>query len=170
MRFSKEEIITMEVKDIARYFLSKDKENKLFTKKLINLSGKDYYEGNVRLNKYLYLAQTLHLAKYGSLLFEDNIIAHDSGCFIKEVMNDFFALLVTKNNDISLDEKIRVFLDKIYKALEKANCNELIEIWREDTAWKELNPKIEKNPVIDVLKYKEKYVRQYKGIIKVMKI
>ena len=84
--------------------------------------------------------------------------------------NDFFALLATKNNDISLDEKTRIFLDKIYKVLEKANCNELIEILREDTAWKELNHKIEKNPVIDVLKYKEKYTRQYKGIMKVMKI
>ena len=160
----------MKVKDIARYFLSKDKENKLFTKKLIDLSGKDYYEGNVRLNKYLYFAQTLHLAKYGSLLFENNIIAYGSGCFIKEVMDDFSALLATKNNEISLDEKTRVFLDKIYKALEKANCNELIEILREDTAWKELNHKIEKNLVIDVLKYKEMYARQYKGIMKVMKI
>lgn len=160
----------MKVKDIARYFLSKDKENKLFTKKLINLSGKDYYEGNIRLDKYLYFAQTLHLARYGSLLFEDSIIAHDSGCFIKEVMDDFSALLATKNNEISLDEKTRNFLDKIYKALEKANCNELIEILREDTAWKELSYKIEKTPVIDVLKYKEKYIRQYKGVIKVLEI
>ena len=77
---------------------------------------------------------------------------------------------MTKNNEISLDEKTKVFLDKIYKALEKASCNELIEISREDTAWKELSHKTEKAPAIDVLKYKEKYARQYRGVIKVMKI
>lgn len=167
MRFSKEEIIIMKVKDIARYFLSKDKENKLFTKELINLSGKDYYEGNVRLNKYLYFAQTVHLAKYGSLLFENNIIAYDNGPVIKEVMNDYSAILATKNNKISLDEKTKVFLDKIYTALEKATCDELVDISHEDTAWKELSYETEKAPVIDVLKYREKYARQYKGLMKI---
>lgn len=160
----------IKVKDISKYFLSKDKDNKLFTKKVINLNGRDCYEGNVRLNKYLYFAQTVYLAKYGSLLFENDIVAYDNGPVIKEVMNDYSAILATKNNKISLDEKIKVFLDKIYNALEKATCNELVEISHEDTAWKELSSETEKAPVIDILKYKEKYSRQYRGLIKVMGI
>jgi uncharacterized phage-associated protein len=166
----KEGIIMVQAKEIAKYFLTKDKNNKLFTKKLVNINGHDCYEGNVRLNKYLYFAQTVYLAKYGELLFENDIVAYDNGPVIKEVMNDYSAILANKNNCNYLEEKTKIFLDKIYKALEGATCDELIEIAHEDTAWKELSAETYKSPVIDILKYKEKYENQYKGLIKVMEI
>lgn len=160
----------IEAKDAAKYFLSKDKKCKLFTKKVINLNGHDCYEGNVRLNKYLYFAQTVYLAKYGELLFENNIVAYDNGPVIKEVMNDYSTILANKNDEVALDEKIKIFLDKIYEALENASCDELVEISHEDTAWKELSRSTSMSPVIDIMKYKEKYAKQYRGLIKVMEI
>ena len=38
--------------------------------------------------------------------------------------------------NVSLPENITIFLDKIYKSLENASYEELIEITHEDTAWK----------------------------------
>ncbi len=35
--------------DVAEYFLSKDPERKLFTKKLQTKNGRKFYEGNARL-------------------------------------------------------------------------------------------------------------------------
>ena len=46
----------------------------------------------------------------------------------------------------------------------------IIEITHEDTAWKELKSQTYHAPVIDLLKYKSKFEKQYKGIIKVMAI
>jgi len=43
----------IQAEKVAKYFLSKDKNNKYFNTNLIKLNGRDCYEGNVRLNKYL---------------------------------------------------------------------------------------------------------------------
>ena len=69
-----------------------------------------------------------------------------------------------------MNERIKEFLDKIYMSLEGATFDELIEITHEDTAWKELSRETYYAPVIDLLKYKSKFEKQYKGIIKVMAI
>lgn len=55
----------LSAKQVASYFLSKDKDRKLFTSKVIKINDVKSYEGNVRINKYLFLAQVVHLAKYG---------------------------------------------------------------------------------------------------------
>ena len=166
----KEGIIMLDAKEIAKYFLSKDKEKKLFNTNVMVLNGRRCYEGNVRLDKYLYFAQTVYLAKYGELLFHENILAYDNGPIVKEVLEKYAVIQGSKNSEISLDENIKVFLDKIYEALEQATCEELVEISHEDTAWKELSSDTFHAPVIDIMKYQEKYKKQYKGLIKVMEI
>ena len=160
----------VDVKEVAKYFLSKDKGHRIFNKKVIKLNGHDCYEGNVKLNKYLYFAQTVYLAKYGKKLFKDDIVAFDNGPVIKEIMNDYAAILDNKNKETTLDDKTKIFLDKIFESLKNASCEDLVEISHEDTAWKDLSSETSKAPVINILKYKEKYERQYKGIIKVMEI
>ena len=160
----------LEAKDIAKYFLLKDKEKELFNTNVIVLNGRNCYEGNVRLNKYLYFAQTVYLAKYGKLLFHENILAYYNGPIIKEVLEKYAVIQGSKNKEVSLSEEIKIFLDKIYDALKQATCKELVEISHEDTAWKELSANTFNAPVIDVMKYQEKYKKQYKGLIKVMGI
>lgn len=161
----------LSAKDVAKYFLSKDKENKLFNINLIELNGRACYEGNVRLNKYLYLAQTVYLAKYGTLLFNDDFVAFDNGPVIKEIMNSYASMRGNKkDNNINLTEEVKKFLDKIYISLKDASCKELVEITHEDSAWKELSPNTYNAPVMDLLKYKNKFEKQYRGLIKVMEI
>lgn len=160
----------LEAKEVARYFLSKDKDNKLFNANLIELNGRTCYEGNVRLNKYLYLAQTVYLAKYGELLFSDNFVAFDNGPVVKEIMNSYASMRGNKKENINLPNTVKTFLDKIYISLEKATCNELVEITHEDSAWKELSPHTYNAPIMDLLKYKNKFEKQYRGLIKVMEI
>ena len=76
-------------KQVAKYFLSQDTDNKLFNTNLMTYNGRKSYEGNVRLNKYLYFAQTVYLAKYGELLFGENFVAYDNGPVIKEIVENY---------------------------------------------------------------------------------
>lgn len=158
-------------KEVAKYFLSKDNDKKLFNTKLVEYNNRKAYEGNIRLNKYLYFAQTVYLAKYGKLLFEDNFVAYDNGPVIKEIVENYPSMQANANKEIIiLSKEIKEFLDKIYISLEKASCEELIDITHEDTAWKDVSSKTYYDPIIDLIKYKDKFEKQYRGIIKVMEI
>ena len=56
--------------DIAKYFLSLDKDHTLFTKDLVDRNERTFYEGNARLNKYMHLAQNIYIAKTGHPLID----------------------------------------------------------------------------------------------------
>lgn len=157
-------------RDVAKYFLLKDKDRKLFNKNLIECNGRSCYEGNIRLNKYLYFAQTVYLAKYGKLLFDDPIQAYDNRPIVKDVMTKYAVMQASENPNVNLDKEIIIFLDKIYDALKNATYQELVDITHEDTAWKDLSDKTYNAPVIDIMKYQKKYEKQYKGLIKIMEI
>ena len=45
---------------VANYYISKDKNRNLFTNKIIVINGIKSYEGNVRINKYLFLSQVVY--------------------------------------------------------------------------------------------------------------
>lgn len=51
-------------KQVAEYFLSKDPKRKLFNYNVVSYNGRKFYEGNARINKYLFLAQVVHLTKF----------------------------------------------------------------------------------------------------------
>ena len=153
------------------YFLFKDNDKKMFNTNLVEFNNRKSYEGNIRLNKYLYFAQTVYLAKYGKLLFEDEFVAYDNGPVIKEIVENYPSMQANASKEpIILPKDIENFLDKIYLSLENATCEELIEITHEDTAWKEVSDKTYYAPVINLEKYKAKFEKQYKGLIKVMEI
>lgn len=158
-------------KEVAKYFLSKDNDKKMFNTNLVEYNNRKAYEGNIRLNKYLYFAQTVYLAKYGKLLFEDEFVAYDNGPVIKEIVENYPSMQANVSKEkIILPKEIKKFLDKIYLSLEGASCEELIEITHEDTAWKEVSDKTYYAPVINLEKYKAKFKKQYKGLIKIMEI
>ncbi len=95
-------------KQTAEYFISKDPERKLFNYNVITYNGRKFYEGNARINKYLFLAQVVHLAKYNKKLFKDDFTAYDNGPVIETIMNSYGRL--TANDNINETDKI--FLDK----------------------------------------------------------
>lgn len=49
---------------IAKYYLSKNPDRILFNNKVVEKNNRKFYEGNARLNKYLFLLQVVFLAKY----------------------------------------------------------------------------------------------------------
>ena len=71
--------------EVARFFLAKDPDRRLFNKKLVRRNGRDFYEGNARLNKYLHIAQNLYIAKEGEKLFSDDLYAYDNGAVAPNV-------------------------------------------------------------------------------------
>ena len=156
-------------KQVAEYFLSKDPERKLFNHKVVSYNGRKFYEGNVRINKYLFLAQVVHLAKYNSKLFLDDFSAYDNGPVVETIMNSY-GRLVGHYDDKNIDEVNKVFLDKIYLSLENATYEELIEITHEDPEWQILSKDTYNAPVMNLEKNIEEYKKRYKGLIEALKI
>ena len=124
--------------DIANYFLRKDKDGRMFNKKLVHRNSRDFYEGNARLNKYLHLAQNLFLAQTGDLLFEEDLYAYDNGAVVPEVQ-ERYSVLLSKKSEPNLPEYVCTFLDHIYAAFENATLDELIELSHEDNEWIDKN-------------------------------
>ena len=52
--------------DVAQYLLSLDPKRKYFTKRY----------GNFRLNSILHICQILYCAKYGKMLFKEDMLAY----------------------------------------------------------------------------------------------
>lgn len=158
----------MDAKTIAQYFLSKDKERILFNNKVVELNGRKFYEGNARLNKYLFLTQVVYLAKYDKCLFEDEFKAYVNGPVLEDVMSSY-QRLKSVNNDI-IPKEIKEFLDKIYMSLENATYEELIEITHEDPEWIRLKDYTWNAPIMNIKDNKEEYKKRYKGLIEALKI
>lgn len=154
---------------IARYFLSKDVNHKLFnTRNLISKCERTFYEGNARLNKYLHLAQNIYIAKTGNKLFAEDLYAYDNGAITLNVQENYSTLL-NKTDIPNLTSDIQIFLDKIYKMLENATLDELIELSHEDSEWVDKQRYYKKSgQKMDSLAHIGEYQTQYRDVIKVM--
>lgn len=161
--------IMLKANDVAKYFLSKDKNRILFNNNIVEKNNRKSYEGNIRLNKYLFLSQVVYMAKYGQKLFMDDFVAYDNGPVIKEIVTDY-SLMSTRNDIVNIPSKIKDFLDKIYIALENATYDELIEITHEDPEWIELSKDTYNAPIMNLDKNIEEYKHRYKGLIEALKI
>lgn len=156
-------------KNVAEYFLSKDPDRKLFNKNIVTYNNRKFYEGNARLNKYLFLSQVVYLAKYNNKLFIDNFNAYDNGPVVIEILNSFGRLKGKENKEI-IDGQTRCFLDKIYLSLENASYEELIEITHEDPEWQRLSSNTYDAPIMHIENNIEEYKKRYKGLISALKI
>lgn len=156
-------------KEVAEYFLSKDPERRLFNHNVVIYNGRKFYEGNARINKYLFLAQVVHLAKYNSKLFSDEFAAYDNGPVVETIMNSY-GRLVGNDNEENINEIDKAFLDKIYLSLENATYEELIDITHEDPEWQSLSKDTFKAPVMNLERNIGEYKKRYKGLIEALKI
>lgn len=155
-------------KQVAEYFLSKDKDKKLFNNNVIEYNNRKSYEGNIRLNKYLFLAQVVHLARYDKRLFSDDFVAYDNGPVVEGIMKSYGRL--DRNNKVDINKADKDFLDKIYLSLENASYDELIEITHEDPEWIKLSNDTYNAPVMNIEENIDEYKKRYKGLIEALKI
>lgn len=154
--------------DVAEYFLNKDPERKLFTKKLQTKNGRKFYEGNARLNKYLHLAQNVFIAKTGEKLFGDDLYAYDNGAVVTSVQENY-AVLWNRSNEPVFTTELAEFLDKIYLILENAPLDELIDISHEDPEWADKHRGYSKEcQRMDSLSHSSGYKEQYADVIEMM--
>lgn len=151
--------------EIAKYFLSKDKDKTVFTNNLTTKKNHTFYDGNARLNKYLHLAQNLHLAKYGTPLFTDTLLAYDNGAVAFNVQKKYMSLKKS-NLSTDIDSETKMFLDKIYDTFKDASVDELIEISHEDNEWKEKNSGT--SYYMDSISRKDEYRTQYADLLYLM--
>lgn len=154
---------------VAKYFISKDKERKLFNRNVVEYNSRTFYEGNARLNKYLFLAQVVFLAKNNKRLFSDDFSAYTNGPVIQEVVNSYGRLII-KDESIVLEEDIKYFLDQIYMSLENATYEELIEITHEDPEWIKLSKDTYHAPIMNLEENIDVYKKRYKGLIEALKL
>lgn len=154
--------------DVAEYFLSKDPERKLFTKKLQTKNRRKFYEGNARLNKYLHLAQNVFIAKNGEKLFGDDLYAYDNGAVATSVQESY-SVLWSRSNTPAFTPEIAEFLDKLYLILENAPLDELIDISHEDPEWADKHRGYSKEcQRMDSLSRSSEYKEQYADVIEMM--
>lgn len=154
---------------VAKYYLSKDPERVLFNNNIVIKNGRKFYEGNARLNKYLFLSQVVYLAKYEKKLIEDNFVAYDNGPVIEDIMH-CYPLISSRNESVEIDNNIKEFLDKIYDSLINASYDELIEITHEDPEWIRLSRDTFTAPIMNLEKNIDEYKQRYKGLIIALKI
>ncbi len=146
------------VENIAKYILYLDTNNDIFINKLINLQGRDCYEGNVRLNKYLHIMQMVYLAMTNKKLFDEAMYAFDNGVVVNSVMNNYAYLKSNKDSYKISDLDVKTYIEKMFNILKYAPLEDLIEISHQDEEWKKKhNFYQKKDQLIDVDSQKENY-------------
>ena len=146
------------VEDIAKYILSLDKNNDIFVNKLLTLHGRNCYEGNVRLNKYLHIMQMVYFAMTDNKLFNEDMYAFDNGVVVNMVMNDYSYLKSNKETYNITDKSVKLYIEKMFNILKYAPLKDLIEISHQDEEWKKKhNFYQKKGQLMDVDSQKENY-------------
>lgn len=155
--------------DVARYFLGLDKEQKVFNKEVLMKNGREFYEGNARLNKYLHMAQNIYIAKYGKPLMDSIFYAYDNGAVDPNVQEKYSILLNMRNNPVFIGKDEKEYLDNIYKAFKNASLDELIELSPEDLEWIDKHGYDRKeDQIMDSMTRQKEYAEQYVDMIKVL--
>ena len=102
------------VENIAKYILSLDKNDDIFINKLITLQGRECYEGNVRLNKYLHIMQMVYFAMTDKKLFSEDMYAFDNGVIVDVVMNNYLYLKSTKESYSISNANVKTYIEKMF--------------------------------------------------------
>lgn len=130
---------------IAKYFLFLDKKKKYFYESKNNTFKKKEIEsntfpssGNFRLNKLLFIANILYIAKNDEPLFYNKICAFEYGPVVYNVLKNFRKLSEEKISDkeyFKLTDSIKEYIRKIYKSFSKYSDQELLNFVHEDPNW-----------------------------------
>lgn len=113
--------------DVTKWFL----ENNLDT-------PRDTFKGNMKLQKLLFFAQLISLAKNNKLLFDDEFCAFENGMVMEKIRiaykKDLLSLLNYDRRDISKDDLEVLELTKDIYGLESAdtlsNMTHQFEYWK----------------------------------------
>ena len=132
-------------------------------------NNRKFYEGNARLNKYLFLSQVLYLARFDEKLILDDFVAYENGPVIENIMTQY-PLMVSRNETVVLPKNIQEYLNKVYDALKNATYEELIEISYEDPEWIKLHNNTFYAPIMNLEENLEEYKHRYKGLIEALKL
>lgn len=119
-----------DVYDFAKYFIKNDANSMLNT-----------YDGNMKLQKLLVLANLAYISEYGEPLYEEQVLAFENGCVIEKVRmrykNDYFAFKKESENfqpDFSRQEY--AILHLVLEIFGSASAKELSEIHHTFDFWK----------------------------------
>lgn len=124
------------VENIAKYILFLDKNNDIFINKLITLQDRNWFDGNVRLNKYLHIMQMVYFAMTNNKLFSEDMYAFDNGVVVNTVMNNYAYLKSNKESYNISDFNVKAYIEKMFNILKYAPLQDLIEISHQDKEWK----------------------------------
>lgn len=156
----------VEARDAARYIISLDVNNDYFTKKLIKMNGREFYEGNARLNKILHMAQNIYIGREGKKLINADFYAYDNGGVIPDIQENYAFLVATnRTTEYHVEETDQVFLHKVFNMLKDAPIEELIDIDHEDPAWEEKHMfhNRKQDQIMDSLAYADDYRDRYEA-------
>lgn len=112
------------------------------------------YMTNLKLQKLLYYAQGIYLAKYDKPLFKERILAWEHGPVIKEVYDEYKSFggngIQFEGSSIAFADDIENFLEKIYNHFGQYSAWKLRNMTHEETPW--LKTKQNSEIKIDLMK------------------
>ena len=109
--------------DFAKYFMNKGFNETTF-------------DGRKKLQKLLFFAYLIHLARTGTPLFSEEILAFEHGCVVEEVRKDYAPLVNASKNfkpsfDESEDDTLKITLDIFgdVSACDLSDINHKFNFW-----------------------------------------
>lgn len=118
--------------EIAEWFLNKNRIQ-------MNFEDSEYIT-NLKLQKLLYYAQGVFLAKNHSPLFDDDFLAWEHGPVIRKVYdlyknNGSNGIVYNKDFSIDVDDKTEKILEEVYEKYGQYTAWKLRNMTHEETPW-----------------------------------
>lgn len=104
---------------------------------------------NLKLQKLLYYAQGLYVAKYDTPLFQEKLEAWDYGPVVSTVYHNYKVfgsngIFIPDNITLKLPESIRKFLADVYLSIGQYSALKLMHMTHEEAPWQSARHTIEK--------------------------
>lgn len=122
---------TISAKSVAEWFLNQNN----FMQSITDTE----YITNLKLQKLLYYAQGVYLAKYNKPLFKEKILAWEHGPVVKEVYDQYKKFggngIEFNGSNIRFSEEIEQFLEMIYNYFGQYSAWKLRNMTHEEAPW-----------------------------------
>lgn len=152
----------MQALEIAKYFVGKDQERKIFNNARCgyDVPGQPYI-GSLKLNFLIYMVQNMFLAKNESTFFEDTEYAYTNGVVFENVRRNYLKIIRKREeySELTFGEGLNSLLDWVYAVFANANIGYCIQVMQQDRAWQEANSTFDQimNPMRYIEDYKDRY-------------
>ena len=148
--------------DVSKYLISLDTKREYFNKKM-NDNEIPFCEGNVRLNNIMHLAQNVYIGRTGNQLIDADIYAYDKGSMFPNVYEQYETMLESDDLSCNIDDETKTFLSRVFWMLKNAPIERLIEIDKQEPAWREHRFSFKQRQKTDPMKFAEDYKWRYEG-------